>query len=133
MAETYIPFDMHDGNLHPVTGIPEETIKMLYSALIGTEKILSYYSLMNPVTDSCYALIDWKRNYSIWEGNLLIRDLHKADNMTRTFLFEFRTVLDHMETKIKRQFGEQSIEWQIFKKIPAMLMILFLNMHLHII
>lgn len=23
---------MHDGNLHPITGIPEETIKMLYEA-----------------------------------------------------------------------------------------------------
>ena len=41
--------------------------------------------------------------------------MHAAERLVRGFLFEFRTCLDHMETEIKRVYGEDSELWKIFK------------------
>ena len=46
---------------------------------------------------------------------IFLRNLHTAERLVRGFLFEFRTCLDHMETEIKRAYGEDSDLWEIFK------------------
>lgn len=59
-------------------------------------------------------LIEWS-NGSNSSGNYILRNLHTAERLVRGFLFEFRTCLDHMETEIKRAYGEDSDLWKIFK------------------
>lgn len=111
----HILFDMYDGKLNPVTGIPEETTDRIYSSIIGVEKLLFYYSLVFSVMDAYHELIEWNPIHKdVVCSNYLLRDIHKADRLTRSYLFEFRTVLDHMETAIKRDFGQHSEEWNIF-------------------
>jgi len=111
----HIIFDTYDGKLNPIIGIPEKKIEELFNAINGINNVIFYYSLMFSVMDSFNELVHWKPIHNFARGNLIIRDLHSAERLTRSYLFEFRTVLDHMERSIKHDFGDNSQEWNIFK------------------
>lgn len=110
----HIIVDMYDGKLNPITGISDEAVDKLYFANLAVENLIRYYSLGRSVSDAYNELLEWRPSRCSLGGALLLRDVHKAERLTRSFLFEFRTALDHMEAAIKHDFGDQSKEWGIF-------------------
>ena len=48
-------------------------------------------------------------------SNYIMRNLHTAERLVRGFLFELRTCLDHMETKIKQEYGKTSEFLKVFE------------------
>ena len=50
---------------------------------------------------------------STWREEM--RNLHTAERLVRGFLFELRTCLDHMETKIKQEYGKTSEFLKVFE------------------
>lgn len=112
----HIIVDMYNGKLNPITGISDEVVDKLYFANLAVEKLIRYYSLGCSVSDAYYELVEWRPSRCSSGGGLLLRDVHKAERLTRSFLFEFRTTLDHMEAAIKHDFGVQSKEWSIFSR-----------------
>ena len=113
---SHLLVDMHDGKINPVVGFPQEEIERMFRASLKVDRVLKYYSLGVSVTDAYHELVDWKPKSSIVNGNLLIRELHKAERLTRSYLFEFRTTLDYFETALKRDFGKDSNELKLFKE-----------------
>lgn len=99
-----------------IAGIPEDVPERFYKAVCNTEEVLEYYMLGLMVCESFTRLERWNSSTERFFGDYLIRDLHTAEKLCRDFLFEFRTCLDHMETKIKRKYGEESELWKLFKQ-----------------
>lgn len=110
--------DMYNNKMNFITEISEETCIGILDAHDSIQEILYFYSLGSCVRDAWDQLILFsnKTNYS---GNYIIRNLHTAERLVRGFLFEFRTCLDHMETEIKRKYGESSTLWKLFAETTS--------------
>lgn len=115
MDREYHLFHSFDGKLNPIAGVPEDLPEKMSDAVSNTAEVLEFYMLGLFVRASLEALKTWSTETSRVFGEYLMRDLHIADKLCRDFLFEFRTCLDHMETKIKQRHGKNSQLWQLFK------------------
>lgn len=67
------------------------------------------------VCDALDQLMEWNKNANP-SGNYLMRNLHTAERLVRVFLFEFRTCLDYMETRIKENYGTKTTLWKIYAR-----------------
>ncbi len=110
----YYFVDMYDNRLNFIDNINNEKCKEVIEALNSVEEVLEFYNLGKCVKDAWDELIEWS-NEADRSGNMIMRNLHTAERLVRGFLFEFRTCLDHMETEIKRKYGESSTLWNLFK------------------
>ena len=111
----YYFVDMYEDKLTFIDNIDSETCLKVLEASDSINQVLDFYFLGKCVSDAWDELIEWS-NKSNTNGNYILRNLHTAERLVRGFLFEFRTCLDHMETEIKRAYGEDSDLWKIFKE-----------------
>jgi len=109
----YCFVNTHDGNLNIIQGIEEKKCNLVLSAAESTHEVLEFYILGKCVADAWHQLKTWGLETKL-DTNHLFRDLHTAERLVRSFLFEFRTCLDHMETEIKQKYGKSSDLWRIF-------------------
>lgn len=107
--------DMYNGKMNYISNIDFETCNQVSKAEDNTQEVLELYSLGTCVRDALDQLIEWSQKADN-SGNYMMRNLHTAERMCRGFLFEFRTCLDHIETEIKRRYGESSELWSVFKE-----------------
>lgn len=110
----YYLVDMYDNTLNFIDNISNKTCEEMLDASDSVHEVLELYNLGKCVSDAWDELIQWS-NEADRGGNHIMRNLHTAERLVRGFLFEFRTCLDHMETEIKRVYGEDSELWKIFK------------------
>jgi len=110
----YYLVDMYDGKLNFVENIEETVCREILDASDSVKETLEFYALGKGFCDAWDQLILWS-NTANRDGNYMMRNLHTAEHLVRGFLFEFRTCLDHIETDIKRKYGEDSELWNIFK------------------
>lgn len=111
----YYFVDMYNEKMHFIDNISGEKCKEALDAVASIEEVLEFYTLGSCVRDAWDELIQWS-NEADRSGNYLMRNLHTAERLVIVFLFEFRTCLDHMETEIKREYGEDSEIWKCFKE-----------------
>lgn len=110
----YYLVDMYDNTLNFIDNINNEQCKDLLHASNSVKEVLEFYILGKCVKDAWVELIKWS-NGADRSGNQLMRNLHTAERLVRSYLFELRTCLDHMETEIKRNYGENSDLWRLYK------------------
>lgn len=110
----YYFVDMYNDKLNFIDGIDNEKCKEVLEASNSVKEVLKFHILGQCVCDALDELTKWS-DKTPRGGNYLMRNLHTAERLVRGYLFEFRTCLDHMETEIKRKYGENSTLWNIFK------------------
>lgn len=111
----YYFVDMYEDKLTFIDNINSETCLKILENSDSINQVLDFYFLGKCVGDAWDELIEWSNN-SNSNGKYILRNLHTAERLVRGFLFKFRTCLDHMETEIKRAYGEDSDLWNIFKE-----------------
>ncbi len=103
---------MYDGRLNFIDGIGQATVERTLEAYHNTHRLLEYYGLACEVRDAWYALKDFS-DHACDDGNHLVQNLNRAEQLVRNFLFAFRTCLDHMQTAIRQDY-EDDCHWQAF-------------------
>ena len=103
----YYLVDMYNDKTNFIDGIDSDTCQKILNSSTIISETLEFYYLGKCVSDSFDTLIQWSYSANP-SSNYIMRNLHTAERLVRGFLFELRTCLDHMETKIKQDYRPHS-------------------------
>lgn len=106
---------IENGKMTIIKGIDEEDCRKTFEAAVAVKETLEVHFLVKCVADSWSALKKWDRE-TPRDTYYLMRNLHTSERLVRSFLFEFRTCLDHLETAFKRKSSEDSQLWDTFER-----------------
>ena len=109
-------YAINNTGLHKINGIPDGVAETLCANVQGVQRVLRFYLLGVYLHEAYEQLQEWSEQQQGIHGNRAENLRHKAERLCRGFLFEFRTCLDHIETEIKRQYGEDSEFWRFYKR-----------------
>lgn len=98
-----------------VNGISNTEINHMDEMCKNIGDCIEVFSMGASVRDAFEELIEWLSSLDN-RGNQTLRNLHKAERLCRSFLFEFRTCLNYLETYISRNYGKNSELYQLFKQ-----------------
>lgn len=110
----YYLVDMYNDKTNFIDGIDSDTCQKILNSSTIISETLEFYYLGKCVSDSFDTLIQWSYSANP-SSNYIMRNLHTAERLVRGFLFELRTCLDHMETKIKQEYGKTSEFLKVFE------------------
>lgn len=110
----YSLVDMYNDETNFIDGIDSDTCQKILNSSTIISETLEFYYLGKCVSDSFDTLIQWSSSANP-SSNYIMRNLHTAERLVRGFLFELRTCLDHMETKIKQEYGKTSEFLKVFE------------------
>lgn len=110
----YYLVDMYNDKTNFIDGIDSDTCQKILNSSTIISETLEFYYLGKCVSDSFDTLIQWSYSANP-SSNYIMRNLHTAERLVRGFLFELRTCLDHMETKIKQDYGKTSEFLKVFE------------------
>lgn len=105
---------IEDGEMTFINGIDEEDCRKASEAAFAVRETLEVHFLVKCIAESWSALEKWDLETPC-DTNHLMRNLHTSERLVRSFLFEFRTCLDHLETAFKRKNSEDPQLWNVFK------------------
>lgn len=94
--------------------LDQETAELVMNAYKNIGELVEYYVNFVYVQEALVDLEKWCRSVNT-AGEYLTRNQHTAEKLCRIFLYEFRAYADHIETAIKRKYGEDSELCRLFK------------------
>lgn len=111
----YYLLEIKDQSVISKRPISEECYRTVAESLEATktmrtiqEGFLSFHDALKELEDWCFKAPQ--------DSEYLLRNLHTAERLCRSVLFEYRTFLDHTEKLLKKTFGKGSDAVEIFKQ-----------------
>lgn len=94
--------------------LDQETAELVRNTYKNIQELVEYYVNFVYVHEALFDLEKWCSSVNA-AGEYLTRNQHTAEKLCRSFLYEFRAYVDHLETAIKRKYGENSELCRLFK------------------
>ncbi len=98
-----------------VTNLKPDFCEKIYQDNLKVREMLDYFKMWKSVNDAWLELSEWAMNAQI-DGSNLLSQQQKAESLVRGYLTEFKITLEHVESKIKKDYTDNSDIYRAFKQ-----------------